>query len=81
MEVEEPNEEDESDHEELCANAISSMKEAITAMDNVFSYLEQKGHTSLASDYMKLHSDLATAHRCALSASKQTTLQECFTVD
>ena len=48
---EEPNdEEDESEHEELCANAISSMKEAIMAVENVYSYLEQKGHTSLAND-------------------------------
>ena len=80
-EIEEANEEDESDHEELCANPISSMKEAIMAMENVYSYLEQKGHTSLASDSMKLHSDLSTAHRCELGASKQTTLQEYFTVD
>ena len=39
--VEEPSDEDESDHEELCANPISSIKEAITAVENVHSYLEQ----------------------------------------
>ena len=57
------------------------MKEAITVVENVYSYLEQKGHTSLANDSIKLLSNLATAHHYALSASKQTTLQEYFTAD
>ena len=62
----------------ICANR---MKEAITAVENVYSYLEQKCHTSLANDSMKLLSDLTTAHHCALSTCRQTTLQEYFTAD
>ena len=59
---------------------ISIIKQGISSLEDVYSFLDRKGHTSLAGSTMKLISDLAEAHRSSLAAAaRQALLQEFFT--
>ena len=59
---------------------ISTMKQAISSLEDVLCFLDRKGHTSLAGSTMKLIGDLAEAHHSSLAAVRQATLQEFFTL-
>ena len=56
----------------------STIQQAISSLEDVYSFLDRKGHTSLASSTMMLISNLAEAHRSSIAAARQATLQEYF---
>ena len=57
---------------------ISTNQQAISSLEDVYSFLDRKGHTSLAGSTMILTSNLAEAHRSSIAAARQATLQEYF---
>ena len=71
--------EDGSDDEQVCLEEepkIATIQQAICSLEDVYSYLDRKGHTSLAGSAMKLISDLAEVHHSSLTAARQATLHE-----
>ena len=47
---------------------ISTIQQAISSLEDVYSFLDRKGHTSLAGSTMKLIGDLAEVHHSSLAA-------------
>ena len=73
--------EDGDDDELVCLEEepkISTIQQAISSLEDVYSYLDRKGHTSLVGSATKHFSDLAEAHHSSLAAARQATLHEYF---
>ena len=49
---------------------ISTIQQAISSLEDVYSFLDRKGHTSLAGSTMMLISNLAEAHRSSIAADR-----------